>query len=265
MKTMILTFLMLFISQVKPNYSQEDYDYLENMAAIKNAGVIYEAKYILKNNYLVREDSTIYFFNTKNMITRIVEGKSYSIPIREFFYDSQDRISRIENNTNGIKYKNLYEYQSGRLTFIKTRDVKNKLINSVKFHYNSRGELTKKTATEKKYAVLNQYYNGNKIKAEITNNSKSKTDIEYLYDDNNNLIMEKIFDTMKSSKNKKKYLKLKIEYKYYDENKLLEKKIHLTDKISEKIIYLYNEDKSLKEWQRLDAQGKIIFVTKYHY
>lgn len=263
MKYLIALIFVIFVS----NYciSQEDYKFLEEMAAIKKTTMVCEAKYELANNKSKLVDSTVYSFNAANLITRIENGKSYSLPMKEFFYNTDNKVSRVESNSNGISYHDIYEYEFNKLISIKTYDKNNKLINNIKFYYDANGNLMKKSATLKKYTTTFLNFMGNIIRSEITNTTNAKKEIEYIYDNKGNLTTEKVFDSLKKSKNKRKYLKLKIEYSYDEYGYLKEKKIYLTDSVIEKIYYKYNEDGTLKEWKKVDPQGNENFITKYYY
>lgn len=264
MKRKLVCILVIFIFAYSVK-AQNELGYLQSIAKNKNIRSIFQADYVLDGNAFIKTDSIIYTFNDNFMISKLDEVSEQSDIEKRFYYNATNKINKKEYKISGIKFSEIYEYENTKLNYIKKFDSKGKLVNKVKHIYDKNDDLVKIISDEKSYTVSNVYYNGNLIKSNITNNSNNKKEIEYTYNNKNELLSEKIYETFKKSKNNKRYLKIRIDYIYNENGKVTEKQYYKTDKITEKFIYTYDKNNNLREWNKIDAQGKIIFTSKLYF
>ena len=264
MKRNIVYIFLISIFSYSAN-AQNELEFLQSIASKNKINSIYQADYILKGNSFVKTDSIKYNFNGNYLISKIDEITDNSGSEKMYCYNAFNKINKKEYNVSGVKFYELYEYENSNLKHLKKFDNRNKLVNKVKYVYDKNDNLVKIISDEKSYKVSNVYYNGNLIKSSITNNSNSKKEIEYAYNNKNQLLSEKIYETLKKSKNNKRYLKLRIDYLNNEKGNISEKEYYKSENITEKYIYTYDKNDNLNEWTKVDSQGKITFVSKLYY
>lgn len=261
------TYLIIIFLSILPVASngQDEYKYIEDIARKGGSFRIIETKYFVNESSVSENDSTMYEFNYDYKITDISNLKLISYPktIKSFKYNSKNVLLGGDENME-VSFKVDYDF-NGLLKSKKYYNKSNKLINSIRYFYDSKNRLKKIKSSINSYQIENLYLNDLLVKSTVTNNSRNKTEIEYNYNAKGNIISEKSYRSLKDSKKKKRYFDYKIEYKYNSENLLIEKFYFPTENISEKFTYTYDENQKLLKWEKFNNQNKVVFVTKYYY
>jgi hypothetical protein len=227
--------------------------------------LLFQSDYALQGNKMVLVDTLVYVFNNDYKITSMKDGMSTGFPIKEFFYNDEKKLSKIQHNAKGIIFYETFIYQLGKLVSLKRQDNENNVLNSVSFGYDKFGRTEKKSSSTGNYASRYFYYDSNLVKVEVTNTSKVKKVIEYAYDTDGRMISERIYESYKKGKVGKRYLKLKIDYKYDDFDNLIEKIYFPSENSKERVVYSYDELGNIHEWSKFDTGGQVVYISRISY
>lgn len=264
MKTVSVLFVFLLVLTAQM-YSQNEYALYEKIAAKRMTNLLYQSDYSLKGNRMVLVDTLVYVFNNDYKITSLKDGNSTGFPMKEFFYNDEKKLSKIQHNAKGIIFSETFSYQLGKLVSMKRLDNENTVANSVGFNYDKFGRIEKKTSSTGNYVSKYFYYDSNLVKVEVSNTSKVKKVIEYAYDIDGRMISERIYESYKKGKVGKRYLKLKIDFKYDDYGNLIEKIYYPSENSKERIAYSYDELGNLFEWSKFDTAGQVVYLSRISY
>ena len=92
-----------------------------------------------------------------------------------------------------------------------------------------------------------------------------KKEVECFFDEKGNIIQETVYQSLKKSKDNKRYQLSKIKYVYNESGKLSQKINYITEEVIENFYYTYNDDGTLSKWEKFNAQNKLAYLVEYVY
>lgn len=216
----------------------------------------------------ILQDTVIYVFNKEGNLTDILLENSEPINRKEFVYNSFGKIKEERwYNLSTVQAKYFYEYgknnQLEKVTFHKTND--DEIENS--YIYDTKGRLISVNSSIPVKFKIENYYNlkDQKFKSIFSSNSATQKELNYLYDDNGNIIQQTILISQKNNLIAKKFQMSKITFEYDVNGKLVKKNNFIAEDLSESFIYTYGEQGKLDKWEKYDAQKKLVYKVKYEY
>ena len=107
MKIVYILFAFQFVFAMK-SHSQNAYSLYEKIAAKRMTNLLFQSDYALQGNKMVLVDTLVYVFNNDYKITSMKDGMSTGFPIKEFFYNDEKKLSKIQHNAKGYNGLHLF-------------------------------------------------------------------------------------------------------------------------------------------------------------